>query len=611
MLIGMVMVFMFMNLSHYNLLAGNAYRTIRSALNIWLSIVHCSSLQLKKQVFRSNPVKYPVGILFLLLIVSLPIPTHAQTYTVATHYPQFGSTDPAPRDLVQVEYGVYNNRETDYAAVDRATADDVIGRIQAATQLNVLMHNDWSNVEEDIALLQIVNNVPIEGALYTIVLPPGWNRGKNLPIVLSGNGAGTSNNRRLYLGGEIDLPVLVGLSARLGSGDGFIGAVSNCGGTESQGIDEPTYRSVGAFFDFMSENGGDKYTAMTAGWSRGGGTALMWAINPLGLDYEVDIVIAGVPPTHYGTLSQVSPLTYPSMASIGTLVGQDENAWNFSNEGLRPGMNPSPFMARLIGTGDPDAANAFSPIGMAQGLRGKQVLIEFGTHDAFFPLAPFLAFDRRLTELGIDHATAVTFNSGHEDGDFARGEVVKALTALVSGQEYQVPQGRFYFIDRNPLEDDEVSLENFYAEMDINADPTQLPVTVRIPYRAGRGNPVDIEICGAPGTQVSLEMRTDFTEIITFSFGGTIGASECLSDQVRFDFEPGEYRWQLLVDGQTIGDLNTAGVVTEGERAGCPIPATTTITDTQPRPEDTYPSLRSMGWGMMAIAPAVPETCGS
>jgi hypothetical protein len=540
--------------------------------------------------------------LFLLQTITLAQTTE---YVVATHYPEFGGTDPAPMDQVQVEYTIYNNRENDYAAVDRATAEAIIERIEGTTRLEVAMLNDWAEVEEDSDTLQIINNMPIEGALYTIVLPVGWNREKNLPIVLSGNGAGTSNNRRLYIGGEIDLPVLIGFSTLLGR-SGIIGAFSNAGGTESQGIDEVTYRSVGAFFDFMDENGGDKMTTMTAGWSRGGGTALMWAINPLGLDYEVDIVVAGVPPTHYGTLSQVSPLTYPSMASIGVLVGQDENAWRFDNEGLRPGMNPSPFMEKLIGTGDPKEADAISPIGMAEGLQGKQVLIEFGTHDAFFPLAPFLEFDRRLTELGIDHGTVVTLNSGHEDTDFVRGEVVNALNALASGQEYRVPQGRFYFIDRNPLEDDEVSLEAFLRERigtDDPIDASDLPITIRFPYRVGQGNPFDVEVCGTLGMEIELSAYNRETQEEAYTLNTTLDESECITEQTSFDGDTGVYGWRLFVNGEGIDQYSTPGFYTEGELTGCHIPASTEVLAEQPAPSETYPSIRSMGWGMLAIAP--------
>ncbi|HEX2622534.1 MAG TPA: hypothetical protein VHL11_20380, partial [Phototrophicaceae bacterium] len=365
-----------------------------------------------KKFLDRLPLILPILITTLTIIVftpliAAPIAAQSTTYVIATQYPEFGGTEPAPRDAVEVAYTVYNNRENDYAAVDQATADDFVQRIETTTGVKVSILNDWADVQEDSDQMQIVNNVPIQGALYTIVLPVGWNKSKKLPVALSGNGAGISNNKRFYLSGEIDLPVLVGFSTLLG-GTGFIGAVSNCGGTESQGVDEVTYRSVGAFFDFIDQNGGDKHNTMTAGWSRGGGTALMWAINPLKLDYDVSIVFAGVPPTAYGTLSLISDQTYPSMASIGITVAHDDNAWNYSNDGLHPGMNPSPIMEKIIGTGDPVEADALSPIGMAEGLIGKQVLIEFGTQDAFFPLAPFLAFDRKLTELDIHHATAVT-----------------------------------------------------------------------------------------------------------------------------------------------------------------------------------------------------------
>jgi hypothetical protein len=325
--------------------------------------------------------------LFFALILSFSsvyaqdTPRSESDYVVATHYPDFGGTEPAPTDEIEPSYGVYNNRLNDYYAVDADTAQAAVDEISATIFRDVVLLNDWADVEEDSDALQIVNNVPIEGALYTIFLPAGWNRTQDLPIVLSGNGAGTSNNERLY-DGETDMGIIIGLSTSFG-GHGIIGAMSNCGGTESQGVDEPTYRSVGAFFDFLDENGGDKNNAMTAGWSRGGGTALMWAINPLQLDYNVHTVFAGVPPPRYGALNNVSVLTYPSMASIGVLISGSEDGYRYDNPDWHSGMTPSPFLELIMGTGDPDEADALGPWGMSEGLRGKRVMLEAGSHDAF------------------------------------------------------------------------------------------------------------------------------------------------------------------------------------------------------------------------------------
>jgi hypothetical protein len=533
-------------------------------------------------------------------------------YVVATHYPDVGGTEPAPRDEIEPSYGVYNNRLNDYFAVDAEMAQAAVDEISEAIFREVVLINDWADVEEDSEALQIVNNVPIEGALYTIFLPPGWNRSKELPIALSGNGAGTSNNDRFY-DGETDMGIIIGLSTSFG-GEGIIGAMSNCGGTESQGVDEVTYRSVGAFFDFLDENGGDKNNAMTAGWSRGGGSALMWAINPLQLDYNVHTVFAGVPPPRYGALNNVSVLTYPSMGSIGVLISGEENGYRYDNPNWHSGMTPSPFLELIMGTGDPDEADALGPWGMAEGLRGKNVMLEAGSHDAFFSLRFILEYDRLLTSMDIAHGTIITLNSGHEDTDFMRGTLTNALLAMARGDEIETPTGRFYYIDNNPLEDEEMSLAEFYEANNIDDDPTQLPVTVEIPFRTGVGNPIDIVVCGTAGDEVQLELRD------VYLLSVTLDESECYSEHRTFEANPGVYFWQLTVNGEIAPATNTAGFTSAnlpldslyGEDdlpIGCALTAVTHIEADQPLWSETFASRRTMIFGIMQYAPPSPESC--
>jgi hypothetical protein len=534
-------------------------------------------------------------------------------YMVATHYPDVGGTQPAPRDAIEPSYGVYNNRLNDYYAVDAATAQEIADDISGDSfGTEVLLLNDWAEVQEDLEALQIVNNVPIEGALYTIFLPPTWNRSKDLSIVLSGNGAGTSNNRRLY-GGETDMGIIIALSTSFG-GSGIIGAMSNCGGTESQGVDEPTYRSVGAFFDFIDQNGGDKNNAMTAGWSRGGGSALMWAINPLGLDYNVHTVFAGVPPVRYGALNNVSVLTYPSMGSIGVLISGDETGYRYDNPNWHSGMTPSPFLELIIGTGDPEEADSLGPWGMAEGLRGKNVVLEAGSHDAFFSLRFVLEYDRLLTKMGIEHGTFITLNSGHEDSDAMRAALADTLLAMARGEPVETPTGRFYAIDTNPLEDDETSLQEFFEENNIDDDPTQLPVTVEVPFRTGVGNPVDITICGTPGDQVELVLGS------VYALAVTLDENECYTEQIAFAFSTGTYAWSLTVNGETIDAANTAGITsepfpldslygTDEVQVGCHLAAVTFVEGEQPLWSESYASRRTMSYGLLQYAPAAPESC--
>ncbi|MCZ7544696.1 MAG: hypothetical protein M5R40_14765 [Anaerolineae bacterium] len=343
----------------------------------------------------------------------------------------------------------------------------------------LIVRNDFADAQERIDAVQMVNNVPIAGALYTIFLPPGWQRDGQYPVVLSGNGAGISNNNRLFNDQEIYAPVIAWNSTQAGRG-GLILAVSNCGGTESQGADEKTLRSVGAFFDFIAEHGGDRHNAVTTGGSRGGGTALVWAANPLDLDYTVRAVFAHVPPTHYGSLGRISLFTYPAMGTIADLV-MGEGAADYDEGAETMAARLPEVLDILFGTRDADEANARGPMGLAGRLRDKVVVISEGTHDSFFQLALFLAFDRHLTALGIDHATAIILGDGHGMSNWVYTQTLAYLDAITSGAAYDAPGGRFYFI-RDGRE--ETPLGAF-----LGRPVEELPFTVELPTGAARACP--------------------------------------------------------------------------------------------------------------------------
>ncbi len=551
----------------------------------------------------SRTYRLLLAVLGLLATLSGPVAAQGgeSGYVIVTHYPAFGGVDPAPRDAIPAAYGVYNNRQDDYRAVNQGRAEAVRRRIEQETGISVLLLNDWAEVVEGSEALQIVNNVPIQGALYTLFLPPGWTRQAKMAVLLSGNGAGTSNNSRLY--GEPDIvPAQIAAFSVRGGRRGLIVAISNCGGTESQGVDEPTLRSVGAFFDFIDANGGDKYNAITAGGSRGGGTALVWAANPLDLDYTVHSVFAAVPPTHYGSLAQTSILTYPSMIRIGELISHDPDAWRYDNDGWNP-ANVGPYLEILFGTDDPEAANARGPIGLAERLLGKQVWLAAGAHDAFFPLSPFLAFDRRLTELGVHHGTVITLASGHENSRFWMRTTLLYLDLAARGLRLPLPGGRFYYIDVDPRVDDEVSLADFLAERGIDADPTELPVIAQFPYRAGVGNPATIEMCGTPGDAVTLALA-DAAGQVVYQRSGVIDELECASETITVDLPPGTYYWSLTVNGQVINPYFTP---TRGDD-GCGLRAVTIVTEEQPAPETLYAFNRDMSFGLDEYS-GQPETC--
>ncbi len=537
-------------------------------------------------------------IIGLLFIAALATPVRAQTGgVITTNYPKPGDTSAAPAvRLLAPKYGDYSNMETDPAAVSEAERDALLSKAKAELPagIDLVTLNKWDDAKEGINAVQIVNNLPIAGATYTLVLPANWSRKNKVPVLLSGNGAGVSNNQRFWKGSDTTLIRLVGTASGAGH-TGLIAAYSNAGGTESQGVDDHTYKSVGAFFDFVAQNGGDPQHAITAGGSRGGGTALMWAINPLKLNYNVQAVFADIPPTAYGLLSQRSVLTYPNLGYIYIAVTHLPDAYKYGSP-FGPGKQG---IGALIGTNDPTEADAKSPIGLAESLKGKIVVIGRGTHDPFFPLREFLAFDRRLTELTITHTTVITLGQGHIVNSFWLQQLFAYTDAVTQGKPYQPPPGRFLYINLLPPDGTQVPL-SAYLKDGLQADPKavpaanlELPFTAEIPVLAGVGLPVDVSVCGKPGATFSYS-ATDASGKEWTKQDGTFGAEECAHAEIKAPDSPGEYAWTFTYNGKVI----PATFTPRRNEGGCGLPAVTTVSLNQPSPSELNGGEASLGFGV-------------
>ncbi len=538
-----------------------------------------------------------LGILAALSVGALAY-AQANNGVITTNFPTTGGTIASPpfRIFPNISYGDYSNEETDPVAVSADERNTLLAIAQKTLPagMGVISLNNWNDVKEDQNAVQVVNNVPIKGATYTIVLPAHWKRSGKVPVLLSGNGAGIGNNQRLWKSQDVSLITLIGTGSQPGR-TGLIGAYSNAGGTESQGIDDHTYASVGAFFDFIGQNGGDVQHAVTAGGSRGGGTALMWAINPKKLPYTVQAIFADIPPTAYGLLSKVSILTYPNLGYIYVAATHDQTAYLYSS----PNGPSHPQLATLLGTNDPAQGDANSPIGMADQLKGKVLVIGRGTHDAFFPLHEFLTFDRRLTTLGITHSTAITLGQGHSGNKFLADQLTAYIDALTQNQSYQPPPGRFLYIDFNAPAGPQVPLAEFLKNglnADVKATPSvggDLPFTAEIPALVGEKLPADISVCGKPGATFSYEAK-DAAGNVWVSQSGTLDDNECAYQTVMTPDKTGDYNWTFTYNGQPIPSTNTPWR-TEG---GCGEPAITSVQVNQPAPSDINGSNPTLGFGV-------------
>src|SRR5579859_1157208 len=137
-------------------------------------------------------------IVVLLLLVFLGIPLAGglvyaafNNGVITTNFPFVGGTIASLpfRFFPNIGYGDYSNAETDPVAVPASERDAVLAKVQAQLPagMSVVSLNTWSDAKENANTVQVVNNVPISGATYTIILPPQWNKSAKMPVLLSGN----------------------------------------------------------------------------------------------------------------------------------------------------------------------------------------------------------------------------------------------------------------------------------------------------------------------------------------------------------------------------------------------------------------------------------------
>jgi hypothetical protein len=515
-------------------------------------------------------------------------PLHAQQPpppggVIVTHFPKRGDMQPAPIRFLAPDYGNYSNMENDTTAVSEAERDARVADLKKAVGIDVMVLNRWEDAQEGRAELQIVNNHPIAGALYTIFLPPNWKKSAKMPIVLSGNGATQSNNQRFWKRtGDNRLPVTV-VRASVADRTGLIGVISNAGGTESMGVDQNTLRSVGKALEFLGANGGDPQRVIMAGASRGGGTSIAWAANPLDLPYQAVAVFADIPPVAFGVLRQRSVLTYPTLGNIYIAVTHNPTGYLYT-EKSGPGKSS---IKSLVGTDDNAEADKRSPIGMADRLKGKTIVIARGTMDALFPFWEFLLFDRRLDELQYPHTTYIMLGQGHIPSAPLWRDFEAYMDAYTQGKTFQPKAGRFYFVNQAPPSGDPIAVTQAGQPV------TTLPFTANLPGAAGIGNPVDIAFCGAVGKSFTYRAADPAGRI--FAEGkGTFGVEECVHETIITPNGVGEYEWSVTYDGQPISPLHTP----RRNQGGCGLPMTIRVLPKQPSPNEITGENASIGFGL-------------
>jgi hypothetical protein len=509
-------------------------------------------------------------------------------FPINTNYPYPGMGEADTR-IKTPSYNNYNAQITDDTVPEKEQVIAFLKHAEKATGMKVIMLNDLADLQgpplqknspsdqtAQNASIQIVNNVIIGEALFTVAFPPGWDPAGRYPMVLSGNGSGSSNNMRLFgeHNSDIGIAYYAGMSVREG-GSGLIVAVCNCGGRESQGANSGTLQAIGDFIDLMADfYGGDRYQLVTFGSSRGGGTALLWGANPLNLDYSVVAIFADVPPLKYGTMTDVAVSDFPSLAGIMNMVLNDPNAYRYDTGPYSP-MDPSPVMEVLVGTKDLDEADNRGPWGYFEKLVGKKVVLSQGTHDPYMPMPYFLESDRKLRSLGVHPLTIITLRQGHIGGAIVEENLINFLKALSMGESYDIPSGRMYMLQTDLVEHSSTGLSKLSV--------IGMPFTATVPWKLGVKEPGTLILCGEPGKPWAADLY-DSGGRPKWSWSGVFDETESSFVDLPLPREVGIYKWFFTYDGTPIANTNTPVV----DEHGNPVVCSTNVVEEQPLQQDVY-----------------------
>src|SRR5579859_3440879 len=118
--------------------------------------------------------RLPSLVLVSMFMLMPAAPAYGQTGdgVINTNFPQPGDTQASPliRPALPT-YGDYSNMETDPVSVSAPERDGVLTALRGQLSgIDVVSLNRWEDAKEGVKNIQIVNNVPVQGATYTVVL---------------------------------------------------------------------------------------------------------------------------------------------------------------------------------------------------------------------------------------------------------------------------------------------------------------------------------------------------------------------------------------------------------------------------------------------------------
>lgn len=424
-----------------------------------------------------------------------------------THFPQrYGGEAATFQGLATMRWGSYPFAVNDNVAPDQDKLLELVSLFEQQTGKGVALYNHPSDLVVGADVTQILLNLEYGASLVTIALPPGWTPDMNLPIVVSGNPGAASNNNRLFQSGSYGSKYLLMPALSAGAGAPLIAAIHNTGGAASHGYHPRVMRDVGCALQTIDDDlGGDQQRVVFVGKSRGGGSALTWGANPLGLDYKTLGVFAHTPIWGNDFVMQrpVSIAPIPAMLAASATYG--EGAFY---ESASPGR--AEVVDTILGLFSPEGS--FASVAQHQVAAHVEGLVNvpavavcIASHDQELLSSDGVGMLNQLENAGVKHLSEVVIRGAHLDCP-ATAEAFDAHVRWLLGLDASPPElsARIW--------SQEAALGQTLGAR-VLGERSGLPSWGIIPVAAEVNTLLEAHICGANG-EVSVAATMDGTDLL-------------------------------------------------------------------------------------------------
>jgi hypothetical protein len=281
-------------------------------------------------------------------------------------------------------------------------------------------------VQENAAYFQILHGLVFQNNLFTVVIPPHWQKATSGSLPTLFNGAYDLNGGLMTNEGGTLFEILAKTYQMKGK-TGF-GILWNGGGAiGSRTVDSISYRELNSFLKiFLSDFGAAANKLVTYGGSRGGVTAMNVASHPEVSSVKVAFVHASVPPYELDTIGAMATPTVPLLLTASDWSVGFFGSWRKSFR--HPGGYTRDGFAGLTGTAShlkvltgsdrsSDMKSEFNTLTASKIKKLKQnqteIFLEVSSHDFIVPSTDQMKLVKDAIQAGLHIEARVNYLVGH------------------------------------------------------------------------------------------------------------------------------------------------------------------------------------------------------